>query len=433
MQYQKEIAQTEEYDVVVCGAGVAGFAAAVQSARLGARTALLERYGMPGGVLTVGGNNEIGLFYRGSRQIISGIGWELVQRLKVKGWADIPEFDEKYDHSQQNVIVNGPMAAAEMDAMCMEAGVELLYHHTLCDAIADKGHICAVLAAAKPEMRMICGKYFIDATGDADLTAWSGGETQLGDGEPTQMQPGTLRFYWSGYVLSDVDKRQTEDSFRKGLETHELERSDYWSQEGSPYTVFAADGNNINHIPLNGADSLSRTRAEIEGRRSVARLAAWARHRVSGAEHIQPIACAPEVAARESRRVVGDHVITVEEYTQAVSYPDGVCYSYYPIDLHVHGEQTLYNISVREGAVPQLPYRALLVRGTDNLLAVGRCASGDRLAQSAFRVKASCMAMGQAAGCAAAMAADQGKTLRELSAEELCDMLKRQHAIVPEK
>ena len=108
MQYQKEIAQTEEYDVVVCGAGVAGFAAAVQSARLGARTALLERYGMPGGVLTVGGNNEIGLFYRGSRQIISGIGWELVQRLKVKGWADIPEFDEKYDHSQQNVIVNGP-------------------------------------------------------------------------------------------------------------------------------------------------------------------------------------------------------------------------------------------------------------------------------------------------------------------------------------
>ena len=73
---------------------------------------------MPGGVLTVGGNNEIGLFYRGSRPIIAGIGWELVKRLEADGWAAIPPFSEEYDHSQQNVVVNGPMAAAAMDALC---------------------------------------------------------------------------------------------------------------------------------------------------------------------------------------------------------------------------------------------------------------------------------------------------------------------------
>ena len=92
MFYSRELPVSGGYDVVVCGAGVAGFTAAVQAARLGAKTALVEKYGMPGGVMTVGGNNEIGLFYRGSRQIISGIGWELVTRLAEKGWAKIPEF-----------------------------------------------------------------------------------------------------------------------------------------------------------------------------------------------------------------------------------------------------------------------------------------------------------------------------------------------------
>lgn len=102
---------------------------------------------MPGGVLTVGGNNEIGLFYRGSRPIIAGIGWELVKRLEADGWAAIPPFSEEYDHSQQNVVVNGPMAAAAMDAMCQEAGVTLLYHHTLCDALTRDARVTEILVA----------------------------------------------------------------------------------------------------------------------------------------------------------------------------------------------------------------------------------------------------------------------------------------------
>ena len=149
MRYEKDVPVLGDFDVVVCGAGVAGFCAAVQAARAGAKTALVERYGMPGGVLTVGGNNEIGLFYRGSRPIIAGIGWELVKRLEADGWAAIPPFSEEYDHSQQNVVVNGPMAAAAMDAMCQEAGVTLLYHHTLCDALTRDARVTEILVAAK--------------------------------------------------------------------------------------------------------------------------------------------------------------------------------------------------------------------------------------------------------------------------------------------
>ena len=431
MLYSRELSVSGEYDVVVCGAGVAGFTAAVQAARLGAKTALVEKYGMPGGVMTVGGNNGIGLFYRGSRQIISGIGWELVTRLAGKGWAEIPEIDEKYDHSQQNVMVNAPMAAAEMDEMCLEAGVELLYHHTLCDAMTDGGRITAVVTAAKEGMKALAGRYFIDATGDADLTFFSGFGTMLGDVGGKTLQPGTLRFYWSGCDMGKIDREQVEKSFAKGLESGEILRSDYWSLVGSPYTVFSDNGNNINHIDVNGADSISRSAAETEGRRSVARLAQWARKHVTGAENAYPEICAPEVAVRESRRAVGEHIITAEEYVSGKAYDDSLCFSYYPVDLHTGGDSTLYNISVKKGTGPQIPYSALLVKDAENLLAAGKCASGDRLAQSAFRVKASCMAMGQAAGCAAALASLKNTGLRSIRADSIRSELKKQGAIIP--
>ena len=431
IQYKKDIAVLDYFDVVVCGAGMAGFCAAVQAARAGAKTALVEQYGTPGGVLTVGGNNEIGLFYRGSRQIIAGIGWELVKRLEAEGWASIPNFDEQYDHSQQNVVVNGPLAAAGMDTMCQEAGVSLLYHHTVCDAMTENNRVTGVLVATKSGLRAVQGSCFIDATGDGELAALAGAAFQLGEGEPPVLQPGTLRFYWSDFRLENIDKQQVEECFRQGLETGEIHRADYWALEGSPYSIFYANGNNINHISLNGADSLSCTQAEVEGRRSVARLAAWARKRVKGAENIQPVACGGEVAVRESRRIVGEHTITVEEYLRAASYPDGVCYSYYPVDLHVDGEQTLCNVAVNRGAVPQIPLGALVVKGFDNLLVAGRCASGDRLAQSAFRVKASCMAMGQAAGAAAALSIEKKLKIKEIPVEAVRSLLRAHGAIVP--
>lgn len=99
---------------------------------------------------------------------------------------------------------------------------------------------------------------------------------------------------------------------------------------------------------------------------------------------------------RETRRILGDWYITAEEYERGISYPDGICYSFYPIDLHQDGMKEIHQIFLIDGQVPQIPLSALIVRDLDNVYVAGRCASGDRLANSAFRVKASCMAMGQA-------------------------------------
>ncbi|HHV94953.1 MAG TPA: FAD-dependent oxidoreductase, partial [Clostridiaceae bacterium] len=124
--------------------------------------------------------------------------------------------------------------------------------------------------------------------------------------------------------------------------------------------------------------------------------------------------------------------ITVDEYISAYEYPDSICNSFYPIDLHRDGMEKIYQIFLEEGKVPKIPLSALIVKGFDNLYVAGRCASGDRLAQSAFRVKASCMAMGQAAGAAAAVAVKENNaSSRGCCLDHIKEILRKDGAIVP--
>lgn len=119
----------------------------------------------------------------------------------------------------------------------------------------------------------------------------------------------------------------------------------------------------------------------------MARIARWARRRVRGAEHFEPASCAPEVGIRESCRIICDKTVAVSDYVGAVSYDNAVCYAYYPVDLHALGNKLLHNQFLGEGRVPQIPLGAMTVAVFDNLLAAGRCAGSDRLANSAIRVK----------------------------------------------
>lgn len=136
-------------------------------------------------------------------------------------------------------------------------------------------------------------------------------------------------------------------------------------------------------------------------------------------------AVSPETAIRETRRIVCDHVITCEEYVSAYAYEDSVCHSFYPIDLHRQGMDGIYQI-FEDGQVPKITLSALTVRGFDNLYVAGRCASGDRLANSAYRVKASCMAMGQAVAVTENDGLSRGCDLGYIKA-----LLKKHGAIVP--
>ena len=193
-------------------------------------------------------------------------------------------------------------------------------------------------------------------------------------------------------------------------------------------------GSNLNHVsPLNGAEADSRSAGEVMGRRAIARIVRWLNEEIPGYGKAYVAAVSPQVAARESRRIIGNAYMTGDDYIKGVCPADSVCYSFYPIDVHMSDtEAMLHNEFHERGRVPGVPYGALVAKGLDNLMMAGRIVSGDRRAQSAYRVQASCMAMGEAAGTAAAMAAESGCRADEMNVDLLRERLSHRGAIVPD-
>ena len=441
MQATVNIVRNRDYDVVVCGGGTAGFCAAVAAARCGARTAVIERWGMLGGTMTVGGVPAPALFHAHGRQIIAGIGWELMTALADQGFASLPEPPFDAPHPRLAVQLNPFQAAMMMDEMARQAGVELLFHQTAAAVEAEDGHVKAVLTAGPEGMERNEGRVFIDCSGDGLVSALAGAEFELCD----ELQPATLNFVLTGFDPDGLTVDEVQKKYAEALRCGALTPSDIW---GGGAGVFATGrgrgdglekcwalnpGSNLNHVyPLNGANADSRSAGEVQGRREIARVVRWLNDEIPGYERAYVAAVSPEVAARESRRILGNAYMTGDDYIRGVCPADAVCYSFYPIDVHRGDTETMLDNEFHErGRVPGVPYGALVARGFDNLMMAGRIASGDRRAQSAYRVQASCMAMGQAAGTAAAMAATLDGRADAVNVSELRARLAEDGAIVP--
>lgn len=366
-----------EYDVVVCGIGSAGFTAAVACARHGLRTAAVEAFHMPGGVLTMLGNACIHQFnnpYRepGDRMIIRGIGWEYVQRLAQKGDAQVADQDAPYtgNHSQYGVWVNPVGASYTMAEMLMEAGAALYFAHPIVDTVCTDTQtgrrVDGVVVSTKDGLALLRAKIVIDCTGDADICAYSGFDSLTGD--HGVVQPGSI------YV------------------------------NGTEYEV-----------PYHASESDRLSKDEIIARKTVldANRPAW-------------ILSTPAIAPRESRRVVCQSMMCYDDYMECRTYPDAVCYTFWFIDIHTDEHQTHIEYLTRP-ETPSIRLSSLRPMGSDNVLVAGRCIGTDRAANSAIRVKASCMAMGEAAGAAAKVAIDT----REMHAEAVRRLLADTGAIVP--
>lgn len=431
------------YDVVVCGGGTAGFCAAVAAARCGASTALIERFGVLGGTMTVGGVSAPALFHAHGKQIIAGIGWELMTKLAERGFAKLPPEPFNLEHPQMSVELNAFQAAVAMDEMVEEAGVKVYFHQPVAYVCADGGHVSSALIATNAGLERIEGRVWIDCTGDGNVAAMAGAEYELSE----ELQPASLNSIFANVHPAEKDYEAIHADFMRRVGEGELDEHDVWGcntwgtcrgvGRGRGYALsecYAINvGNNLNHVyPFNGADNESRTRGEIEGRKSIARTLRWLNENVPGYEHAFVASVSPTVSARESRRILGNAYITREDYVRGVCPPDSVCYSFYPIDIHRGTENApLDNEFMAEGDVPGIPYGALVARGFDNLMMAGRIASGDRGAQSAFRVQASCMAMGEAAGTAAALACASGVSVDRLDPNALRKRLHDGGAIVP--
>lgn len=392
-----KIHRGKKYDILVCGCGCAGFCAAVSAAREGASVAVIEKYNAPGGILTVLGNNSIDQFnnpfINGNKMVITGIGWEYVKRLYHDGFAVIPDMDAEYqNHAQYGVKVNPVAAAKVMDDMLIEAGVDIYYGQPAVDVniceTDERNMISSIIISTKDGLAELSAKVYIDCTGDGDLAHLAGAQSWDGDEKGT-FQPGTLRFYPSKSSDSKV----------------------------------CTFGDNMNHVKLNTTDSNNITEAEIESRKMMY-------SQMMKGDCI--MATAPAVAPREGRRIAGISKMECEDYCSGKIFEDSVCYSYWFVDIHRDDMPAVIKY-IKHDKTPTIRLSSMISADIANLMTAGRCVSSDRETNSALRVKASCMAMGQAAGTAAAICVKQGlySKLYDFPISEIKSTLDKNGAVVP--
>jgi hypothetical protein len=415
----------DSIDILVIGGGTAGTIAAIQAGRAGLRTALIETGSQLGGVTTTGGVSFPGLFHARGKQIITGIGWELVQKAVALDSGTMPDFSTVPErHWMHQIRINGPLYAALGEEACTNAGVSLHFYETP-TAIEQTAKGWQIESIGKGIHRTITTKQLIDCTGGADIVGLAG----LPRLREEETQPGTLIFKLGGYDVDGLDADAIQRHFELAYQDGRLQHGDVRNGRVRFVSYLKSGGENAQHV--HGADastSAARSETNIAGRQSLLRVLRFVRS-FPGCENTCILSAQPETAIRETYRIVGETQVTHRDYTSGRHFEDAVSYSFYPIDLH--DRDGIKPKPLAQGIVPTIPLRALIPKDAKNLLVAGRCVSSDRLANSAMRVQASCMGMGQAAGAAAALAVRHETTPLDIPFNDLHNLLKEHGAIVP--
>ncbi|MAF12547.1 FAD-dependent oxidoreductase [Candidatus Poribacteria bacterium] len=373
---------TSEVDVLVVGGGTAGTIAAIQAGRAGAKTLLVERHSQLGGTTTTGGVAFPGLFDAWGKQIIAGIGWELVRESVELDGGTLPDFSKvPQRHWENQVPVNMFLYGIMAEEKCTQAGVQIAYYEFPQEITKTADGWQVDCAGFGTRRRVLC-KQIVDCTGGAEVV----GMLKLPRLREEETQPGSMLFQTGN--ANDPGRGQLHALY-----------------------VHGADSSNSRTV----------TRANMTGRKAVLAKVREEKQRLM---HLQP-----EPGFRESYRIVGETIITVDDYTSGRQFDDAVCNAFYPVDIHT--KTGVRPAPLQPGVLPTIPLRALIPKDGRNIIVAGRCLSSDRLANSGLRVQASCMAMGQAAGVTATLAAQHGTTPLSVPLAEIHKLLREHGAIVP--
>lgn len=415
----------QPFDVLVIGGGSAGVVAAIQAGRAGARTLLVEKTGMLGGTTTMAAVTAVSCFNAYRRQVIAGIGWELTCRALTTAGTPIPDFSQcAAKDGRAFCFVNLAVYAAVADEMVLEAGVELVFH-TMAASVRPEGDGWVVGLCGKTGLSEVRTRVLIDCTGDANVVSLAGLEVERN----VELQPATLVLRLDGYDPAQLDYPAIQAAFDRGVESGELRRSDAGWQQGDISSLLKWRGSNCLHVVgVDGRTSAGRTQAELTGRRVMLRVFRFLK-RQPGLSELRIAWCAAETGIRETVTIKARRKITAADYESGRIWDDAICNSFYPIDIHT--DEGLIYRPLPDGVVPTIPFGALIPQGGRNILVAGRCISGDKEAYSGYRVQSTCMAVGQAAGAAAALAVRDGLEVAEVSVPELRDLLRIHGAIIP--
>lgn len=459
MMYSKELKLFASADIVVCGGGTAGAFAAIAAAEQGADVLLIEQFGSLGGTATNGLVVPVMHSHIDGDPGSSYLTLKLAARLSAKGKA-----------SGTNGRDFDPMALAfELEKMCTEAGVKLLYHTFIADVIKSGDDIVSLVIANKAGLSRVDGKIFIDATGDGDVSVLAGAEYSKGNPETGFNQPVSLR-----YIVSGIDKKalgefakahEAEKGITNGRTSYvppyyfysavtssgvwtftdifdeAIANGDLTEQDKCYWQVFTMPGRN-DSLAFNNpeffddcdaTDPEQMTRIQVRGKEAIARQMAFYKKYLKGFDNAYVSDIAAMVGVRESRNIVCDHVLTAVELLAKAKFDDAIAQSNYPVDIH--GKQLNCKMvpPVDDKPFYEIPYRALIVKGIGNLMVAGRCLGAEFLAQSSLRVMLSVRSSGEAAGIGSAMALKNSVSVHDINGADVRSEMISRGAVFVEK
>lgn len=437
--FQRRLPVRHTVDVFVAGGGPAGIAAALAAARQGHSVFLAEGHSCFGGMGTAGLVPAFMQFGDGENFLAGGIGAEIYDRMWQYGGAG-PE--DRRDQGTCCANIRVEVLKRIYDDLIAAAGIRFSFL-TQCIGIEMErdGRAQYVVCSAKSGQFAVQAKQFVDCTGDGDLAAWAGAPFAKGDAEGNLM-PGTLCSLWA-----DVDWKAVRAS---GLRAdHELTRAfadKVFTHEdrhlpGMWRVGEHIAGGNIGHtFGVDSTDERSLTEALLWGRKSMLEYERFYKNYLKGYEQMELVSTGSLPGIRESRRILGDYMLHLDDFKQRAVFADEIGRYSYPVDIHpsrpdagnyAKFEEEFQTFRYGKGESYGIPYRTLTPYGLENILVAGRCLSADRFLQGSVRVMPGCYITGQAAGVAAALAIDSNTDIHSISVPDLQKRLKEMGAYLP--
>jgi len=434
---EKKIPVLAEADVVVCGGGTAGIAAACCAARHGAGVILLERWPSLGGMAT---NALVNIWHTGdrSKQVIFGVLQEAAERggRFVRRMDDFPKRPEMYEFDPVGMRV-------VFDQMLKEAGVRVLCNLTAVESVVQDGIMKAVLVDTKTGRKAVRGKIFIDATGDGDVAANAGMPFDYGRASDGAVQGMTMMFQVRGLVSEEV--RAHPDDARRVLalmkklrdegrypQFMELAADSYLRSPRSPIVAY-----NMCPVAGNPLDEEELSRLSAQGREQVYDYVNLWRKEMPGFENAEVSQMGFGLGVRESRRIRGIKTLNGDMVVNAVKQPDALGHGFWMIDIHdpKGTGHTTWADQKREMMPPagesyHIPLGMCLNNRIRNLAVAGRCASATHEACASVRIQSHCMVMGQGVGTCAALALQGGTEMAKVDIRKLQTVLQKDGAYI---
>ncbi|MBN1247975.1 MAG: FAD-dependent oxidoreductase [Anaerolineae bacterium] len=437
ISFEREVSVRHEVDVFVAGGGPSGIAAALAAARQGASVYIAEGQACFGGMGTAGLVPAFMCFTDRVNFLADGVGREIYERMKQR--ADTPR-----DDPGGSVSINAEALKLVYDDVIQEAraqgpgNIDFTFHTQVIGVDAEGGHVNAAICAAKSGLYAVQAKVFVDGTGDGDLAVWAGAPFEKGDADG-HMMPGTLCSLWANVDWDRVSERQDRNltaAFADNVFTVQDRHLPGMWQVGP-----GIGGGNIGHtFGVDGTDERSLTQALLWGRRSLSEYEVYYKRYLEGFEAMSLVATGALLGLRETRRIIGDYVLCLDDFESRAVFQDEIGRYNYPVDIHASTPNTedfakfedeFKRLRYETGESYGIPYRILTPRGLDNVLVAGRCVSTDRYMQGSIRVMPGCYITGQAAGVAASLAAAETMDVHAVDVSKLQALLKAQGAYLP--